>query len=171
MSKNKPERDFIPKDKWYLCADEIRTRIVVIKDYINLHGEKVCSRGDTGSVASNDRGILSIHFDDWCNTAIAHKRKILEVPMGYVSSCALVSMIKNDVFLGYSVPKLSMIEGWEHDAIKGESLGKTDEGTPFFGARTLYAPSPCRPSTVIQVLIDYLGSPAWINEQFENRED
>jgi len=49
------------------------------------------------------------------------------------------------------------------------TLGLDNDYSPYFGLRTVTLPKPgCRGGRVQQALVDYLGSPAWINVSFES---
>ena len=76
-------------------------------------------------------------------------------------------------FIGVELTTLSQFEGGEEKFIKQKPYGTLDEvggrgKTPYFGLRRVYVKGGSRGNSVEQALIDYLGSPAWINLTFSN---
>lgn len=81
-------------------------------------------------------------------------------------------------FLGEILEDISQSTDPETDKklIAGTPLGKTvkpegEPGTHYYGTRLIY--SPCtgiRSGSIRQILIDFLGSPHWINHSFEIKQ-
>lgn len=76
-------------------------------------------------------------------------------------------------FLGIEVKALSDLEGGEENLIKGEPYGRLKDlvswggWTPYYDQRLAYCEGGCRGDSVRQALINFLGSPIWINLWFE----
>ncbi len=80
---------------------------------------------------------------------------------------------EHGVFLGARVDRLTQLDGDEESLLQYPPFGLLkeiggDSYTPYYAQRTVYCEGGCRSNSVRQALINFLGSPSWINIEFND---